>query len=86
MEFLTFAPVPFEAMLGAEAAAHPARWDTISRDAGIVSGYSRWIVGLRAWPEAEREAAREARRDEERLARRLRERRTRSRCCAPSSC
>ncbi len=71
MEFLTFAPVPFEAMLGAEASAHPARWDQLSREAGIVSGYSRWLVGLRAWAEAEREAA-VAERDEDRRARRLR--------------
>ena len=56
MEFLTFAPVPFEALLGAERRAVPSRWDEISREAGIVSGYSRWIVGLRAWAEAEREA------------------------------
>ena len=57
MEFLTFAPIPFEALLGAEVAVLPARWDQISREAGIVSGYSRWMLGLRAWSGAEREAA-----------------------------
>ncbi len=71
MEFLTFAPVPFETMLGPEAEPHPSRWDEISREARIVSGYSRWIVALRAWAEAEREAATDER-DAERSARRLR--------------
>jgi RecB family exonuclease len=71
MEFLTFAPVPFHTMLGPEALAHPARWDHLSREAGIVSGYSRWMVGLRAWAGAEREAA-EAETDADRSERRLR--------------
>ena len=76
MEFLTFAPIPFEAMLGAEVAVLPARWDQISREAGIVSGYSRWMLGLRAWSGAEREAA-EAERDADRRERRLEGRRGR---------
>ena len=71
MEFLTFAPVPFETMLGASVTAQPARWDQISREAGIVSGYSRWMVGLRAWSENERDAA-ENERDPDRRERRLR--------------
>ncbi len=71
MEFLTFAPVPFAELLGPDAPARPARWDQLSREAGIVSGLSRWIVGLRAWEEAEREAA-EADRDADRRERRLR--------------
>jgi RecB family exonuclease len=71
MEFLTFAPVPFETLLGAAVAAQPARWDQISREAGIVSGYSRWMVGLRAWSGAERDAA-AAERDADRRERRLR--------------
>ena len=58
MEFLTFAPVPFEGMLGEDGGpARPARWDAISRDAGIVSGIDRWRVGLRAHAQAERAAA-----------------------------
>jgi RecB family exonuclease len=56
MEFLTFAPVPFEEILGPGPVV-PARWDALSRDAGIVSGLDRWIVGLRAYAEAEGEAA-----------------------------
>jgi hypothetical protein len=71
MEFLTFAPVPFAELLGPDVPARPARWDHLSREAGIVSGLSRWILGLRAWGEAEREAA-EAERDEDRRERRLR--------------
>jgi len=57
MEFLTFAPVPFAEFLGEDEDPQPPRWDAISRDAGIVSGLDRWIIGLRAYGEAEREAA-----------------------------
>ena len=72
LEFLTFAAVPLEPMLGDAAAdTSPARWDQLSREAGIVSGYSRWMLGLRAWAEAEREAA-AGERSEERRERRLR--------------
>jgi RecB family exonuclease len=71
MEFLTFAPVPFAELLGPDVGAAPARWDHLSREAGIVSGLSRWILGLRAGGEAEREAA-EAETDEDRRRRRLR--------------
>jgi ATP-dependent helicase/nuclease subunit B len=71
MEFLTFAPVPFASFLGPDISAHPARWDQLSREAGIVSDLSRWILGLRAWGEAEREAA-EADRDADRRERRMR--------------
>jgi RecB family exonuclease len=71
MEFLTFARIPFGELLGAEVTPRPAHWDAISRDARIVSGLDRWIVGLRSHAEQEREAAdREA--DAERRARRLR--------------
>jgi RecB family exonuclease len=72
MEFLTFAPVPFAELLGPEAEPKPARWDAISRDARIVAGLERWIIGLRAHAEAEREAAArepEAQRRERRLTR-----------------
>ncbi|HSD67078.1 MAG TPA: PD-(D/E)XK nuclease family protein, partial [Vicinamibacteria bacterium] len=71
MELLTFAPVPFAELLGPDVPAQPARWDQLSREAGIVSGLSRWILGLRAWGEAEREAA-EGEKDEDRRERRLR--------------
>lgn len=66
MEFLTFAPVPFADLLGAETPVDLAAWDQISRDAGIVSDLARWIVGLRAYAETER---REAGDDEWRSAR-----------------
>jgi RecB family exonuclease len=71
MEFLTFASVPFGELLGPDVPAHPARWDQLSREAGIVSGLSRWILGLRAWGEAEREAT-QTEGDEERRERRRR--------------
>jgi RecB family exonuclease len=71
MEFLTFAPVPFEELLGEEVPARPSRWDEMSREAGIVSGLSRWIVGLRAWAEAETDAAGKEK-DDDRRERRLR--------------
>jgi RecB family exonuclease len=71
MEFLTFAPIPFAEMLGADATPRPAQWDAMSRDIGIVSGLDRWIVGLRGQAETEREeAARE--KDAERAERRRR--------------
>jgi len=57
MEFLTFAPVPFTELLGEDASSRTAQWDAISRDAGIVSGLERWIIGLRAYAELEREGA-----------------------------
>jgi RecB family exonuclease len=70
MEFLTFAEIPFEAMLGEGRAAPPARWDALSREAGIVSGLERWLIGLRQQAELESEAAaREP--DAERRERRL---------------
>jgi RecB family exonuclease len=71
MEFLTFAAVPFATLLGEDAKdSSPARWDRLSREAGIVSGYSRWMVGLRAWAEAEREAAAGERSEDRRERRR----------------
>ena len=71
MEFLTFAPIPFAEMLGEDVTPHPAQWDAMSRDIGIVSGLDRWIVGLRGQAETDREeAAREN--DPERAARRRR--------------
>ena len=57
MELLTFAPIPFEALLGPESEPRTAQWDAISRDAGIVSGLERWIIGLRSHAEAERDGA-----------------------------
>jgi RecB family exonuclease len=70
MEFLTFAPVPFEALLGEDAQVVPARWDATSRDAQIVSGLDRWMIGLRYHAELERQGA-EAEKDEMRRDRRL---------------
>jgi RecB family exonuclease len=72
MEFLTFAPVPWTEMLGEASLARPARWDALSRDAQIVSELPRWIVGLHAHAEAEREAADREEREERRAARLLR--------------
>jgi ATP-dependent helicase/nuclease subunit B len=60
MEFLTFAPVPFEEILGEGEPVRPAQWDALSREASIVSGLPRWIIGLRAYAEEARlEAERE---------------------------
>jgi ATP-dependent helicase/nuclease subunit B len=57
MEFLTFAPIPFETLLGEGAQVVPARWDATSRDAQIVSGLDRWMIGLRYHAEQERQGA-----------------------------
>jgi hypothetical protein len=57
LEFLTFAPVPFADILGTETSASPAQWDALSRDAGVVSGLERWIIGLRSYAESAREEA-----------------------------
>ena len=57
MEFLTFAPIPWKEIVGDEARAKPEQWDQLSRDAQIVSELPRWIVGLHAHAEAEREGA-----------------------------
>jgi hypothetical protein len=54
LELLTFAPVPFAELLGAEVETSPERWDALSREAGIVSALPRWILGLRAFAEQER--------------------------------
>ncbi len=72
MEFLTFAPIPFASLLGADdARASPSRWDQISRDARIVSGLDRWQAGLRTHAREEREAA-DRETDAERAERRRR--------------
>ena len=39
MEFLTFAPVPWEGLLPEGEPPRPAAWDQITRDAQIVSGF-----------------------------------------------
>ena len=57
LEFLTFAPVPWDALLAAGEVPRTAQWDAISRDAGIVSGLDRWTIGIRTYASAEREAA-----------------------------
>lgn len=56
MEFLTFAPIRFESLLG-YGDTDPSSWDQISRDARIVSGLDRWEAGLGAHAREEREAA-----------------------------
>jgi RecB family exonuclease len=71
MELLTFAAIPFEAILGPDRTPRPAVWDAISRDAGIVSGLERWRIGLRAFAAEERTQA-EAHDDPDRKARFLR--------------
>lgn len=62
MEFITYAPVAFDLLLGREAAhANPALWDLFSIEAGIVGGVDEWQVRLkrlehhRQWEEKERE-------------------------------
>jgi len=72
MEFLTFAPIPFAEILEREDPPPPARWDEMSRDAGIVSELPRWSVGLDSYAAAERASQEE---DPERRA--LREGRAR---------
>ncbi len=72
MEFLTFAPVPWKELLGDESLARPEQWDQLSRDAQIVSELPRWIVGLRAHAEAEREAEKEEASEARRAKRRER--------------
>ena len=57
LEFLTFAPIPFDELLAAGEEPRTAQWDAISRDAGIVSGLDRWTVGLRTYAAAQRAAA-----------------------------
>ena len=72
LEFLTFAPVPFAELLGAEALPTPEQWDALSREAGIVSSLPRWILGLRAFAEQQRTEAEAFPSDDERRARILR--------------
>lgn len=72
LEFLTFAPVPFAELLGAAVPARTAQWDAISREAGIVSGLPRWVMGLRAFAESQRAEAELFAPAEERRARILR--------------
>lgn len=56
MEFLTFMPVP-AAVLPDGAAPRSARWDAISRKAGIVSGLGRWRSALTTFAQVERQEA-----------------------------
>lgn len=60
LEFLSFAPLPLEALLGPGAEARPGHWDQLSRDARVVSGLDRWRAGLRVLLRDEGEAARRA--------------------------
>jgi ATP-dependent helicase/nuclease subunit B len=72
LEFLTFAPVPFADLLGEGADVQPARWDAISREAGIVASLPRWILGLRAFAESQRSEAESFPAEDERRERTLR--------------
>jgi RecB family exonuclease len=47
VEFLSFAPLPVERLLGPGVEARPGAWDRASRDARVVSGLDRWRAGLR---------------------------------------
>ena len=43
MEFIAYAPIPFESLLGQRAAhANPALWELFSLEAGIVGGRAEW--------------------------------------------
>ncbi|HLA79563.1 MAG TPA: PD-(D/E)XK nuclease family protein [Vicinamibacteria bacterium] len=72
MEFVTFAPIPFAELLGPDRTPRPAQWDALSRDAKIVSGFERWMIGLRAQAETERDGAATEKDDERRDRRRRR--------------
>jgi len=69
MEFLSFAPINFDSLLQTKEPLRRAQWDAITRDAGVVSGWDRWVRGLETYAELEREAA--AREDGDRSERRL---------------
>jgi hypothetical protein len=71
MEFVTFAPIPFASIIGAQRTPRPAVWDALSRDAGIVSGLDRWEIGIRVFA-ADQRAQAASHDDAERQARFLR--------------
>jgi RecB family exonuclease len=58
LEFLSFSPLPVEALLGEGAASRPGAWDQASRDARVVSGLERWRAGLAVLERDEESAAR----------------------------
>jgi RecB family exonuclease len=60
LEFLSFAPLPLDALLAPGAEARAGHWDQLSRDAGIVSGLDRWRAGLRVLLRDENAAAQRA--------------------------
>ncbi len=68
LEFLTFAPIPFAEILGEGVVPRTARWDALSRDAGVVARYEGWLLGLRAYADTAREAALREETDERRAA------------------
>ena len=45
MEFLTFAPIPFDGLLG-EADVSTVPWEEASRNGGVTAGLDRWRAGL----------------------------------------
>lgn len=46
MEFLTFAPVPYENLLGPDVSVSTPQWEESSRNAGVTAGLDRWRTGL----------------------------------------
>jgi RecB family exonuclease len=54
MEFLTFAPVPYDSLLGEAAEVSTLQWEEASRNAGVTSGLDRWRSGLTAYAATKR--------------------------------
>jgi len=57
LEFLTFAPVRYEEILGAGAVPTLASWEEGSRNAGITAGIDRWRHGLGVYARGKRREA-----------------------------
>ncbi len=57
LEFLTFAPVRYEAILGLGSGPTLASWEEASRNAGITDGIDRWRHGLGVYVRGKRREA-----------------------------